>query len=245
MTDRVTLGTAVLLPALRNPVLLAQQLATIDQLSNGRLVVGAGIAADNPTIHAEFKAAGVPFEKRVGRFNEGFDLCRALWTGAPVTWDGLWQVDGATLAPLPARTGGPPLWLAASVDVGVARAARRYDGWFPIGPDADTIARQHALLLSTATEAGRPRPSTSVYLTLSVDRDADRANAAIDAYLEAYYGLPARILRSVQACHGGPIEHLRDVLRSYVEAGADHLVLRLVGNHRESLEQLAGLRTGW
>ena len=89
--EDVEIGTAVLLPALRNPVLLAQQLATIDQLSEGRLIVGAGIAADAPPVHAEFAAAGVPFARRVGRFMESFRLMRALWTGEPVSWFGFGQ----------------------------------------------------------------------------------------------------------------------------------------------------------
>jgi alkanesulfonate monooxygenase SsuD/methylene tetrahydromethanopterin reductase-like flavin-dependent oxidoreductase (luciferase family) len=63
---RVELGTAVLLPALRNPVLLAHQVATIDQISEGRLILGVGFAADVPNIRAEFAACGVPFDKRIG-----------------------------------------------------------------------------------------------------------------------------------------------------------------------------------
>ena len=68
---RVELGTAVLLPALRNPVVLAQQVATLDQISEGRVILGVGIATDVPNIRSEFAAAGVPFEKRVGRVLEG------------------------------------------------------------------------------------------------------------------------------------------------------------------------------
>ncbi len=101
----VTLGTAVLLPALRNPVLLAHQLATIDQISEGRLVVGAGIAGDVANIRAEFTAAGVPFDGRVGRMMEGFRLCRALWSGEPVTWDGRWHPSPT--APVVHRSGSP------------------------------------------------------------------------------------------------------------------------------------------
>ena len=75
----IEVGTAVLLPALRNPVVLAQQLATVDQLAEGRLIVGAGIAPDTPGVRAEFAAAGVPFDGRVGRYMEGVRLCRELW----------------------------------------------------------------------------------------------------------------------------------------------------------------------
>src|SRR5215467_6527560 len=77
-TRRVRLGTAVLLPALRNPVVLAQQVATLDRIAEGRFILGVGIATDVPNIRAEFEAAGVPFDKRVGRMVEGLNLCRAL-----------------------------------------------------------------------------------------------------------------------------------------------------------------------
>ncbi|MEM1232107.1 MAG: LLM class flavin-dependent oxidoreductase [Pseudomonadota bacterium] len=239
---RVQLGTAVLLPALRNPVLLAQQLATIDQLSEGRLVVGAGIAADAPSIRAEFAAAGVPFEKRVGRLLEGFRLCRALWQGEPVNWDGRWSLQDASLAPVPHRPGGPPIWLAASVPAGIRRAAKHFDGWFPIGPDADAIARGTAQLAQDAAELGRGTPTVAVYLTLCIDDDAARAQATLDAYLTEYYALPAQILRSVQACYGGSLEGALDWLRAFVAAGAQHLVLRIVGDAPPVLESLIANR---
>src|SRR3984893_6187980 len=73
-TKRAELGTAVLLPALRNPVVLAQQIATLDQISQGRYILGVGIASDVPNIRAEFVACGVPFEHRVGRMLEGLRL---------------------------------------------------------------------------------------------------------------------------------------------------------------------------
>ena len=89
------------LPALPNPVVLAHQLATLDQISENRLVLGAGIASDVPNIRAEFVAAGVPFEGRVGRMMEGLRLARALWAGEPVDWDGRWRVEGGVLGPTP------------------------------------------------------------------------------------------------------------------------------------------------
>ncbi|MBT7634541.1 MAG: LLM class flavin-dependent oxidoreductase, partial [Rhodospirillaceae bacterium] len=107
-TKKVELGTAVLLPTLRNPVIMAHQVATLDQISQGRVILGVGIAGDVPAIRAEFAAAGVPFEKRVGRMMEGLRLCKALWSGKPVDWDGRWPVEQGVLAPTPHRPGGPP-----------------------------------------------------------------------------------------------------------------------------------------
>src|SRR4029077_3665742 len=107
-TKRAELGTAVLLPALRNPVVLAQQIATLDQISEGRFILGVGIASDVANIRAEFVSCGVPFEKRVGRMLEGLRLAREWWRGEPVTWNGRWVLDDATLGPVPYRAGGPP-----------------------------------------------------------------------------------------------------------------------------------------
>ena len=102
-TRKAELGTAVLLPALRNPVLLAHQVATVDRIAEGRLILGIGIAADMPAIRREFEAMGVPFDKRVARMNEAMLLCRALWTGQPVDWTGLWTVKQGTVGPTPHR----------------------------------------------------------------------------------------------------------------------------------------------
>src|SRR5215208_3387967 len=104
-TRKAELGTAVLLPALRNPVLLAHQVATVDRIAEGRLILGIGIAADMPAIRLEFAAMSVPFEKRVGRMNEAMRLCKALWTGQPVDWDGYWTVKQGTVGPTPHRPG--------------------------------------------------------------------------------------------------------------------------------------------
>ncbi|MBT4168962.1 MAG: LLM class flavin-dependent oxidoreductase, partial [Rhodospirillaceae bacterium] len=98
-TSRVELGTSVLVLPLRIPAHLAKELATLDLLSEGRLILGVGIAGDIPNIRAEFAAAGVPFEKRVGRMMEGLRLCRALWSGEAVDWDGRWPVEQGVLAP--------------------------------------------------------------------------------------------------------------------------------------------------
>jgi alkanesulfonate monooxygenase SsuD/methylene tetrahydromethanopterin reductase-like flavin-dependent oxidoreductase (luciferase family) len=240
---RVELGTAVLLPALRNPVLLAHQVATLDQVSEGRLILGVGFAADVPNIRAEFAAAGVPFEKRIGRMMEGLRLCRALWTGEPVTWDGRWQVAGGTLAPTPHRPGGPPLWIGGNLQASLERAGRWFDGWFPIAPDAATFARQWAEVKAIAVDAGRDPAALSgaMYLTVCLDEDASRANTRLDAFLERYYGQPASVLRRRQAHYAGSPSGIAPWLNGYAEAGASHLVLRFAGDHERHLEALAGV----
>ena len=229
----IELGTAVLLPALRNPVVLAQQLATLDQLTEGRLIVGAGIAPDSPAVRAEFTAAGTPFEGRVGRYMEGIRLCRALWSGQPVDWEGRWSVKAGVLAPVPYRDGGPLIWSAAGVPQGIERAARHHDGWFPTGPDPATFAQRNEVFQNAATLAGRKLEdlTTAIYLTVSVMDDTEKAEAAIDTYLEGYYQAPASALRSYQACKGGDGDQVIEFIRSFVEGGAQHVIIRCVGDH--------------
>jgi len=246
---RVQIGTAVLLPALRNPVLLAHQVATLDQVSEGRLILGVGIAADVPNIRAEFTAAGVPFEKRVGRMMEGLRLCRALWTGKPVDWDGRWQVTQGVLAPVPYRAEGPPIWIGGNLQASLDRAGRWFDGWFPIAPDPLTFARQWGEIKATAQAAGRDSGKLvgAMYLTVALDDDAAQADLRLNSFLERYYSQPAAVLRRRQACYAGSAEGLGAWLAAYAQAGASHLMLRFAGEHVRSMEAVARVRTalGW
>ena len=246
---RVALGTAVLLPALRNPVLLAHQAATLDQISEGRFILGVGIARDVPSIRAEFAACGVSFEKRVGRMMEGLRLCRALWSGEPVEWDGRWPVRGGTLAPVPHRAGGPPIWIGGNTPASLERVGKWFDGWFPNAPNATDFATQWGHVQATAQAAGRDsaRLSAAMYLTLTVDDDADRAAARMDAFLEAYYSAPAAVLRQRQAVYSGPASGVASWLEGYARAGATDLVLRFAGGAERHLEALAKVRAslGW
>ena len=242
---RVEVGTAVLLPAMRNPVLLAHQLATLDQIAEGRLIVGIGIAADVANIRGEFAAAGVPFEKRVGRLLEGIRLARALWTGKPVDWNGLWKVDHGVLAPTPYRPGGPLIWIGGSLPASLERAGRYFDGWLPIAPDAAQWQQQWQEIKEIARNSGRdPNALTgAMYVTLSVDADAGRANERLNTYLERYYSQPAEAMRARQASYAGPADGLAEWLQAYAKAGVAHLVLRFAGDHERHLEIVAGLRS--
>ncbi|KDN23777.1 LLM class flavin-dependent oxidoreductase, partial [Amycolatopsis rifamycinica] len=114
-TERITLGTAVLLPALRHPILLAHQLATLDRLAAGRLIAGLGGGFPTPHTRAQFAAVGVGFERRGERLEETITLLRRLWSGEAVSHEGRhFAFSGVRLAPPPARPGGPPIWLAGS-----------------------------------------------------------------------------------------------------------------------------------
>jgi alkanesulfonate monooxygenase SsuD/methylene tetrahydromethanopterin reductase-like flavin-dependent oxidoreductase (luciferase family) len=108
-----------------------------------------------------------------------------------------------------------------------------------------TFARQWAEVKAIARAAGRDPAALSgaMYLTLSVDEDALRANARLDAFLERYYSRPAAELRRRQAHYAGPASGVAEWLDGYARAGAGHLVLRFAGDHERHLEALARVRS--
>src|SRR5881628_4020919 len=172
-TRRVRLGTGVLLPALRNPVVLAHVVGTLDRVGEGRVILGVGIAADTPAIRKEFAAAGVPWERRVGRFLETLEICRALWSRDHVSFHGKhFTLDDVTMEPKPPRAGGPPIWIGGSGPTALREAAR-FDAWFPTGPSVEFFAEHFPRVQSAARAAGRSLDDVlgAAYLTLALDAD--------------------------------------------------------------------------
>lgn len=248
-THRLEMGTAVLLPALRNPVILAHSVATLDRISEGRFILGVGVATDVPSIRAEFEAAGVPFEKRAARMMEGLRLCRALWSGEPVDWDGRWKLDAATVGPTPHRPGGPPIWLGGKVPATIERVGKYYDGWFPNAYQPREFAEKLDEIRAVAREAGRDADAidAATYLTLATDDDTARAERRLDDYLSQYYGERPASMRKRQICYAGPAAEAAAWLKSFADAGATHLVLRFAGDHERNMDAVAGMRQelGW
>jgi alkanesulfonate monooxygenase SsuD/methylene tetrahydromethanopterin reductase-like flavin-dependent oxidoreductase (luciferase family) len=244
-TRRVKLGTAVLVVPLRNPVLMAHQVATLDQVSDGRVILGAGAGIDAPNVHAEFAAAGKPFEKRFGTMLESIRLARRLWSGEAVDWDGRWKVTGGRLAPRPVQPGGPPIWGGGSTPASLSRAARNFDGWFPTGPnDPEKWGAKWESVKAEARAAGRNAEAMTgaLYLTLSVADSAERAEEHLVGYLNNYYGALGPKMRASEACYAGPPEGTGRWLKGFIDAGAGHLVLRFAGDHDQQLETVSRLR---
>lgn len=125
-TRRVRLGTGVFLLPFTRPVVLAEEMASLDWITGGRLIFGAGMGyrAD------EFSAIGVPMKERVGRFIEGLELIKRLWTEDAVTHTGKYfSADDVTISLKPKQRLGPPVWIGGSVSAAIRRAARVGDVW--------------------------------------------------------------------------------------------------------------------
>jgi probable F420-dependent oxidoreductase len=231
-TTRVKLGTAVLLSALRHPVLLANEAANVDILSHGRLILGLGIATRIPTVEREFAACGVPFGRRIGIFEEGVEIMRRLWTEPHVTFSGRhFQIQDVSLGLPPVQQGGIPLWLAGAVDNALRRVVRLGDGWFPNPSSPRALADLWGRLQILARDMGRDPESLQrcVYTTLNVNTDVAQAEREMRAFVEGYYGMPYETLARMQGLCAGTADACAEWLQGLIAAGAQTVVIRFGG----------------
>jgi probable F420-dependent oxidoreductase len=241
-TERVVLGTAVLLPALRHPIVLAHELATLDRIAGGRLIVGAGGGFSYPITEAQFEAIGVPFRTRVSRLEECIEAMRLLWRDDAVSFHGRhYAFEDVSLAPKPQQAGGPSIWLAGGGGPALRRVGRIGDGWLPYPPTAEAYAADWSVIRKAAREEGRPGAVVpAMYATVCVDEEPERAAETLRASIERYYEVPLEVIQAIQALFAGTPEQCAVWLGEYVEAGARHIVVRFaVGDHAAALEGFA------
>ncbi|MER6815342.1 LLM class flavin-dependent oxidoreductase [Spirillospora sp. NPDC000708] len=236
-TERVALGTAVLLPALRHPILLAHQLGTLDRLSDGRVIAGMGAGFPTDATKAQFTALGVDFATRGRRLEESIEAMRLLWTGESVSFAGEhFAFEDVSVAPPPARPGGPPIWLAGGGPA-LRRVARIADGWLPYPPEHGVYAKE----AETIRKAARRPVTPALYATFCLDDDPERARERLRASIERYYNAPLEFIASIQAMFAGTPEDAAAWLTRYIEAGARHIVVRFAtDDHEAALEEFAG-----
>src|SRR5581483_1642992 len=173
VTQHVKLMPTVLLVAVRDPVLLAKQLATLDVLSNGRLILGAGVGG-RPD---DFAITGRPFHNRGRRFEQDLELMRRVWRGEAV------GEDGVTVCPKPSQSGGPPILIGAMAEKALARVGK-YDGYIRTGGPEGAEAPLEIVRKSweEAGRKGKPRLVSNVYFALG-EEVAERGKA----YMMDYY----------------------------------------------------------
>jgi alkanesulfonate monooxygenase SsuD/methylene tetrahydromethanopterin reductase-like flavin-dependent oxidoreductase (luciferase family) len=181
------LGTGVLLLPLHHPVDIAEQLATLDVISDGRLVFGVGLGYRD----VENRAFGQDPKDRVSRLVEGLEVVERLWSGEPVNYEGRhFKLQSTRISMRPLQRPRPPVWLAADSDGGVRRAARLGDAWM-MNPHATmaTLERQLELFRQTRRELGRPPAiETPLIKECYVAPDTATAFAEAAAFIGPKYG---------------------------------------------------------
>jgi len=236
VTERVRLGSAVLLTPLRSPVHLAKSLATLDQLSGGRLIAGLGLGG-NPRV---YPAYGISAERRAARFDEAVRVIKALWTEPRVTFAGeFWTLENATMEPKPVQTPHPPIWFGAHHPSALRRAVALGSGFIGAGSSPTSQFRDEVQQLrGFLAEAGRDPATFTIgkRVYLAIDRDRERAGKRLAEWFGAFYGRPELAERvSVWGDAHACVEGLAEV----VDAGARFLAVNPVFDELDHLERLA------
>lgn len=213
VTKRVKLGTSIIVTPQREPVLLAKQLASIDAISGGRLILGAGVG----WLEQEFDYLNADYANRGARFDEGLALARALWAGEGCFRGQFSAIDDALFSPYPARGGDLPIWIGGNSQRAIGRAAKIADGWHPVGLTPPELAAGSATLRAKAN--GR-----SVTLSL-------RTNIELLAADETSKGYQA----PGHAPSGSADDIVRE-LRDYQQAGLEYAVVWLFHESWDELE---------
>ena len=226
-THRVRLGTHVLILPYRNPVLTAKMLATLDVLSGGRLILGAGVG----WMEEEFRALDLDtFAQRGAVTNDYIRLFKELWTNDNPEFHGeYYDVAGAGFLPKPVQDPHPPIWIGGHTGPAIRRAAELGDGWMPIGlrPPAilepEEMTTKIARLRRLTVQAGRPEDAVDICFSTNVSFEA-----------------PAATVRPMM--QGRP-EQIAADLRQYQDLGVSNFIFSFPGDsvaaQQEGMEQFS------
>ncbi len=236
-TQRILLGSAVLLLPLRHPTVIAKEVASLDIISNGRIILGVGVGGEFPR---EFVACGVPVKERGRRTDEAIEVMRKLWSESGVNHEGrFFRLEDATMLPKPVQKPGPPIWVAGRSEAAIKRAARLGDGYMPylFSPEryrdslekVSAFAQQHGRD-PTSIEAGMYQ-----FICLADTYEEARQRAIQD--LSIRYNQPFdRIVD--RYCVLGTPDQCAERLGQYVEAGVRHFILVPIAPPPELLAHL-------
>jgi probable F420-dependent oxidoreductase len=243
VSRRLQLGTAVYLLPLRHPAPVAKQVATLDHLTEGRLVFGVGVGGEFPK---EYEVCGVPLAERGARLSESLVVLSKLWSGAAVSHDGrFFKFDKVAMQPPPRQAGGPPIWCGGRSDAALKRVARMTDGWMSYVVTPDMFRQGLDKIAAAAQQAGRvfERGFAAVHLLFTrVDRTYEDALEVATRSLSTRYAMDFRKAAQRYCALGRPDDVAASV-RKFYDAGARHVILDFVGPYEErfaEIERFAG-----
>jgi alkanesulfonate monooxygenase SsuD/methylene tetrahydromethanopterin reductase-like flavin-dependent oxidoreductase (luciferase family) len=236
-TQRVRLGTAIFLAALRHPVMLAYQIASLDWMTGGRIDLGVGYGrAKEPTQEHEFDILGLNPSARMKMSEELVQVMRRLWCENDVSHAGNFsRFEHVTIEPKPAQPGGVPIWLAANnVEPGLRRVARLGDGWLNNIKSPEVYRECWDKIRGYAADNGRDPDSIhpAIYFTLA----AGGKDAVVEgqSFLAQYYNRSYEAVANAMLCVTGSWDEVINCIEKYIEAGARTVVLRFAARDQLS-----------
>jgi alkanesulfonate monooxygenase SsuD/methylene tetrahydromethanopterin reductase-like flavin-dependent oxidoreductase (luciferase family) len=232
-TSKIKIGAVPMLPALRNPVLLAHALATLDVISQGRIILGVSVGPVRDYIQRQFAACGVPPQEKAGRLSESIEVMRRLWSETTVNLEGrYYKLRDVGILPHPAQKPGIPIWIAADRNEnGFKRVARLGDGWVTLAPTQEQFAAARQKIDRHAREYGRLgkcRPS-AVFAAFNIQADGNRARDEGWRWMERFFEQPREKLGHFFAIFGTPQDSV-SVLKGYMESGLTAIIARIASD---------------
>ncbi len=252
-TSKVKLGTACMVSGTRNPLYLALEWATLDNLSNGRTILGTGMGNPEDGVRREYASQGMDFEKRAKIFEEGLHVLRDLWISGKTDFHGehfdfpeMSFYSGTEMGPLMPVQSPPPIWVVSNprLTVGtkdegrtekvISKAARRIaqygDGWMTCcrARHPEEFAAQLEQVHDAIDEAGRDRSEfvMSYQVTMNIADSKAEAEAGINAYISQYY---PELSKAMDLGEWGPVgtpDDIAEWLQTFADAGVDYFICR-------------------
>lgn len=251
-TSRVRLGTACMVTSTRNPLYLALEWATLDRLSNGRTILGAGAGNPEEGVRREFAALGLPFSRRSVVFEEGLAVLRQLWTegkadfhGDYYSFDDIAFFSGTEMGPLMPVQSPPPIWVVSNprltgdappdviqrrLEAACRRIVRYGDGWMTCcrAQHPEEFREQLAAIRDWADrhDGDFSRLVISYQVTMNIGDSAEEARAAFGDYISKYY---PELSRMTDLSNWGPVgtpDEIAEWIRTFADAGVNHFICR-------------------
>jgi probable F420-dependent oxidoreductase len=211
-TTTLKLASGIIILPLRHPVLLAKELASIDVVSNGRLIVGVGAGY----VREEFAAFGVPIAERNQRMDDSIGALRALWTMQRPHHQGQFvSIDGIDAHPRPVQRPGPPIVVGGESRTALRRAITTADGWYGFYLDPPTVRKVVDSLRRLADEHVRPAQLGPLEITVTPSPPIDRNT------IEQYQELGVERLVFLPQPDAGPDERHRPVPLEQIKRNLD------------------------
>jgi len=236
-TERIRLGTGVLVLPLRNPVVLAKQLATLDRISNGRFILGAAAG----WYRREFEAVGVSFEARGRAMDQNLEILMRLWQEARVSGEyPPHHLRNAVVAPRPEQQPRPPILIGGYVNAALRRAATRGDGWLTYCYTAQSFARAWAKVRGFAEAAGRDPEGLSATNQLPiVVGERARVEGPMREWLATEWDFAGWSESTPDSAVIGTVDEVCEQLRTHLAAGVHRIVFMPYRYQPEQVEILA------
>jgi alkanesulfonate monooxygenase len=236
-TTRIKIGTGVLVLPVRNPVILAKELATIDHVSNGRLILGTAVG----WYKREFDSLGADFTQRGRMMEQGLEILKRLWTEDKVDGDyPPYNLRGAVLQPKPVQKPHPPILIGGYVDAVLKRVAAKGDGWLTYYYTVDSFKKSWAKILAFAEEAGRNPAELSAtnQLPICIGPRA-RIEAPMKHWLQTEWDYASWSESTMDSAIIGTPEECVEQLMPHVEAGIDRIIFVPFKYEKEQVEAIA------